>query len=76
MLVYCSGNSLRLSPCALSTNDEGRMVSSQSNMIMASPLDDGVGDDMLSDDGICEIVCEMSNYEQSSLLLAACRLSI
>ena len=58
MLVYCSGNSLRLSPCALSTNDEGRMVSSQSNMIMASPLDDGVGDDILIlyNDGICEIV--------------------
>lgn len=47
-------------------------------MIMASPLDDGVGDDILIlyNDGICEIVCEMSNYEQSSLLLAACRLSI
>ena len=32
---YCCGSSFKLSACALSTNEEGRMVSSQSKMIMA-----------------------------------------
>ena len=50
MAWYCGGSSCRLSASALSTNDDGRMVSSQSKMIMALPLaavDDGGGDMVL-----------------------------
>ena len=49
ILLYCSGRSLRLSPGARSTNDEGRMVSSQSNIIILLPSAafDEVGGDMI-----------------------------
>ena len=46
ILWYCSDSSLRLSDDDLSTNEEGRMVSSQSKMIMALLFD--VGGDMVA----------------------------
>lgn len=61
ILLYCSGRSLRLSPGARSTNDEGRMVSSQSNIIILLPSAafDEVGGDMIiveCGDGVCRFI--------------------
>ena len=67
ILLYCSGRSLRLSPGARSTNDEGRMVSSQSNIIILLPSAafDEVGGDMISSrdgDGVCRFCNAADKY--------------